>query len=402
LFFSTSASFDVSVFEIFCPLCLGGKIIVGENILEIGTHPARSEVTFLSGVPSAMTEVVRANLIPSSITSVTLAGELLPQSLVDALYGLPQMKRVFDHYGPTETTVYSTGGLRKAGGAPSLGRPLANERVYVLDRNLQPVPVGMPGELFIGGEKLARGYLNQPELTAQKFRTAPFLAGERIYKTGDGVRFKPDGTLEMIGRLDHQVKVRGFRVELGEIESALRQIPDVTEAAVIARPDASNNSRLLGYVVRRQGATMEPDAMRELLAKQLPEYMVPSAIVSVEKFPLMANGKLDRAALPEPDFSARIEASATPRTLTEELLVEMWCDVLGLKQLGINDDFFEVGGHSLLAAQVLARMHAGFGIEISLRQFFSASTVARLALVVDDALIAEIKAAPDAGEPLLA
>ena len=399
VFFSTSASFDVSVFEMFCPLCLGGKIIVGDNILQIGRHPARDEVTLLSTVPSAMTEVLRANLIPASVTTVALAGELLPQPLVDSLYRLPHIKRVYDLYGPTETTVYSTGGLRVAGGRPTLGRPLPNERAYVLDRHLEPVPVGVAGELHIGGEKLARGYLNRPELTAERFVAAPFLPGERIYKTGDGARFRADGTLEYLGRLDQQVKIRGYRVELGEIESAMLRLPAIAEAVAITRPDPTGGNRVIGYVVSVPEHVADPAALREQLTNDLPDFMVPSAIVVLEKLPVTANGKLDRRALPDPDFSARATVSATPRSLTEELLSEMWCDVLSLKQVGVDDNFFDVGGHSLLAAQVLARVHAGFGTEISMRQFFSAPTVARLAVVVEDALIAEIRADEDPKTP---
>ncbi len=399
VFFSTSASFDISVFEIFCPLCLGGKIIVAENILQLGSHPARDEATFLSGVPSAMAEVVRTKLIPTSVRTVALAGELFPQPLVDALYALPHMERVFEHYGPTETTVYSTGSLRKPNGTPTLGRPFPNERIYVLDRRLQPVPVGVAGELYIGGDKLARGYLNRPELTAEKFVESPFLAGERIYKTGDAARMLANGTAEFIGRLDHQVKIRGFRVELGEVETALTQHPSVAEGVVITRPDATGGNRLLAYVVSSPARAAEPRELKEHLAKRLPEYMVPAAIVVLGKFPLTANGKLDRRALPEPDFATREAATELPRTTTEELVADIWRDVLTVKQPGIHDNFFELGGHSLLATQVIARVHNGLGTEVTLGQFFSAPTIAGLARIVEDALIEEIKAgSEDAGD----
>ncbi|MES2695946.1 MAG: non-ribosomal peptide synthetase, partial [Verrucomicrobiota bacterium] len=324
--------------------------------------------------------------------TVALAGELFPQPLVDALYALPHMRRVFELYGPTETTVYSTGSLRKAGGKPSLGYPFPNERVYVLDRRLQPVPVGVPGELYIGGDKLARGYLNRPELTAEKFLMAPFMPDERIYKTGDAVRFLADGSLEFIGRLDHQVKIRGFRVELGEVETALAAHPSVAESVVITRPDSNGNNRLLAYVVLAVGASAEARALREHLAKDLPDYMVPSAVTVLDKFPLTANGKLDRRALPEPDFGAVEAATEAPRTLTEELLVDMWRDVLQLPKLGINDNFFELGGHSLLATQVMTRVREGLGAEISMAQFFSAPTIAALAEIVERVMIEEIKA----------
>ncbi len=400
VFFATSASFDISVFEIFCPLCLGGKLIVAENLLELGDHPARNEVTFLSGVPSAVAEVVRTQLIPASVRTVALAGELFPQPLVDALYQLPHLERVFELYGPTETTVYSTGSLRRANSAPTLGRPFPNERIYVLDRRLQPVPVGVAGELYIGGDKLARGYLNRPELTREKFLEAPFRAGERIYRTGDAARFRADGTAEFIGRLDQQVKIRGFRVELGEVEAALALHPTVGESVVITRPDTGGGNRLLAYVVPATAAGAESRVLRAHLAQRLPDYMVPGAITVVGKFPLTANGKLDRRALPEPDFATREAPAARARTSTEELVTEIWRDVLGVKSPGVDENFFELGGHSLLATQVIARLQDGLGTTISLSRFFAAPTIAGIARFLDEALIEEIRSG--AGDVLAA
>jgi amino acid adenylation domain-containing protein len=392
VFFATSASFDISVFEIFCPLCLGGKVVLADSILDLGSHPARSEITFLSGVPSAVAEVVRTQSVPPSVRTVALAGEPFPQPLVDALCALSHIERVFELYGPTETTVYSTGGQRTPANRASLGRPFPNERVYVLDRNLQPVPIGVAGELYIAGDKLARGYLNRPELTAEKFIAAPFLPGERLYRTGDGARFLADGTLEFVGRLDHQVKIRGFRVELGEIEAALAEHSSVGECVVIARPDTSGTPRLLAYVVGAAGRTVEPRSVRESLQQRLPDYMVPSAIVALEKFPLTTNGKLDRGALPEPEFAVDQGRMAPPRTTTEELLVDIWREVLAVERLGIHDNFFELGGHSLLATQVIARVNDSLGVELSMRQFFAAPTVAGLAPSIEAALIEEIRA----------
>lgn len=391
MFFSTSASFDVSVFEMFGPLCSGGKIIVGENILHLGTHPARGEVVTISAVPSAMTEVVRARLIPESVQTVTLAGELAAQPLIESLYALPHIRRVVDVYGPTETTVYSTGSVRQPGGKATLGRPLPVDRAYVLDRHLQPVPIGIPGELYIGGEKLARGYLNRPELTAERFIAAPFLPGERLYKTGDGVRYLADGSIEMVGRLDHQVKIRGFRVELGEIESVISKHPAVAEVVVMARADASSSLRLVGYVVANGRSPLEMRALREHVARQLPEYMAPAAFVQLDRLPLNANGKLDRKALPEPDFGAAVQDIVGPRNLTEEVLVEMWRDVLQLDKLGVHDNFFELGGHSLLATQVVTRVQESLAVEITLAQFFAAPTVAKLAAIVEQAMLEDIK-----------
>ncbi|HVS52165.1 MAG TPA: amino acid adenylation domain-containing protein [Opitutaceae bacterium] len=390
--FATSASFDISIFEIFCPLCLGGKIILAENVFELGTLAAANEVRFLSGVPSALAEVVRLKLVPPSVTTVALAGEAFPQPLVDALYVLPHIRRVFELYGPTETTVYSTGALRAAGSRPSLGRPFPNERIYILDERRQPVPIGIRGEIYIAGDKLARGYLNRPELTAEKFIAAPFRTGERLYRSGDLGRWRPDGTIESLGRVDHQVKVRGFRVEPGEVEAALAKCAAVRECVVLVRADAAGNNRLLGYVVPQAGAMPEGRELREQLQARLPEHLVPSAIMVLEQWPLTDNGKLDRAALPEPEGAVDDANFTAPRTTTEEILVEIWRDVLALERVGVHDNFFELGGHSLLASQAIARVHDRFGAELTLQQFFQTPTVAGLAPAIEEALIAQIKA----------
>ncbi len=395
--FSTSASFDISIFEIFCPLCLGGKIVLAENILQLATLPTANEVRFLSGVPSALAEVVRQKIVPPSVTTVALAGETFPQPLVEALYDLPHIERVFELYGPTETTVYSTGGLRHRHERPSLGKPFPNERIYILDAKLQPVPIGVTGEICIGGDKLARGYLNRPELTAEKFIELPFIPGERVYRSGDLGRWRADGTIESLGRVDHQVKVRGYRIELGEVEAALAQLPGVRECAVIVRPDSSGNQRLLAYALPQANATLDPRELRERLQKSLPDYMVPSAIVPLEAWPLTTNGKLDRAALPDPGGSAATPDYAAPRTTTEEILAEIWRDVLQVARVGVHDNFFELGGHSLLATQVTMRIHESLGTDVSLAQFFTTPTISRLAEVIERALIEEIKATADEG-----
>ncbi len=400
--FSTSASFDISVFEIFCPLCLGGKIIVADNLLQLASLPAVREVRFISGVPSAVAEVVRLKLVPASVTTVALAGEPFPQPLVDALYALPHVERVYELYGPTETTVFSTGALRPRNSRPSLGRPLPNEQIYILDRQRQPVPIGVPGEIYIGGDKLARGYLNRPELTAEKFVPNPFAPSARLYRTGDIGKWCADGTLESLGRSDHQVKIRGFRIELGEVEAALAADPTVAECAVIVRPDAAGHHRLLGYAVPRAGLVLDPRPLRERLAKRLPEYMVPSAVVVLDHWPRTPNGKLDRKALPDPERPDRDGDYVPPATTTEELLAAIWREVLGIERVSIHDNFFELGGHSLLATQVIARVHEALEVELSIRQFFAAPTVAGLAGEIDAALIREIRTLPDGGVPLSA
>jgi hypothetical protein len=256
------------------------------------------------------------------------------------------------------------------------------------------VPIGVTGEICIGGDKLARCYLNRVDLTAEKFIELPFMPGERVYRSGDLGRWKADGTIESLGRVDHQVKVRGYRVELGEIESALAQHEAVRECAVIIRTDSSGNNRLLAYVLPKAGAAVDVAALREHLRRALPEYMVPSFLQALETWPLTTNGKLDRAALPEPTSEGDARGFIAPRTTTEEILVDLWRDVLQVERVGVEDNFFELGGHSLLATQVITRVRDALGTELTLAQFFTTPTIARLALVVEQALIEEIKATP--------
>ncbi len=300
----------------------------------------------------------------------------------------------FNVYGPTECTVDASicriGGV----GSPSIGRPIANTELFVLDRWGRPVPVGVAGELFIGGVGLARGYLRRPELTAERFVPHPFsdVAGARLYRTGDVVRYLPDGNLEFLGRLDDQVKIRGFRIECGEVEAALLGCVGVGEAVVVAREDAPGDKRLVGYVVPVDGSVLSTTELRESLRRVLPDYMVPSAFVVLDGLPLTPNGKVDRKALPAPDGS-RPELGqefVAPRTPTEELLAGIWCEVLGVDRVGVHDDFFALGGHSLLATQVVSRVRAAFQAELAVKSLFESSTLAGLARVVDEALLADV------------
>ena len=277
----------------------------------------------------------------------------------------------------------------RLGWSVPIGRPIANTQVYILDHHLQPVPVGGPGELYIGGDGLARGYLNRPELTAERFIPNPFSpeSGTRLYKTGDLARYLPDGVIEFLGRRDHQVKIRGFRIELGEIEAVLTQHPMVQEAIVLAREDRPTEKRLVAYVVPKPAQSSPPSALRAFLQTRLPEYMVPAAYMRLEKFPLTPHGKVDRQSLPVPDDASYVRegVSATPQTVVEELLAGIWAEVLGLTQVGRQENFFALGGHSLLITRVISRLRQVFQVELPVQSLFEAPTVAALAQRIDTA-----------------
>ncbi|MEG4342269.1 amino acid adenylation domain-containing protein [Microcoleus sp. A003_D6] len=511
---STSICFDLSVFELFVPLSWGGKVILAENALHLPALSAALDVTLINTVPSAIAELLRMDGIPSSVRTVNLAGEPLPNKLVQQVYEHNTVQKVFNLYGPSEDTTYSTYTLVKKGGnePPPIGRPIANTQVYILDAQKQLVPIGVPGELYIGGAGLARGYLNRPELTADCFIPNPFSneSGSRLYKTGDLARYLPDGNIEFLGRIDHQVKIRGFRIELGEIEASLRQHPDVREAVAIAREDVPGDKRLVAYIVSTliperipykspclvevegnrtievttddisiggislvgmtevlergsrvrlrlqlpensqflwteckvawqeeqrigiqfyltstQQITIQASLddllekqkllkvlqrtvsrnLRNFLKQKLPEYMVPSHFVILKELPLTPNGKLDRKALPSPkkirneltnsnidsvteivdtpdvlELERELELMpfVPPRTPVEEVLARIWAEILGLERVGIHDNFWECGGDSLLATQVISRIRNTLEIELSLRSLFEAPTIGEL------------------------
>src|SRR5262245_12217195 len=294
--------------------------------------------------------------------------------------------RVFNNYGPTECTVVTTS-VQVWPNAhplvpPTIGRPIANSQVYILDAYHNPVPIGVVGEIYIGGDGVARGYLNRPELTAERFISHSFdgKPEQRLYKTGDLARYLPDGNIEFIGRAHNQVKVRGYRIELGEIEAVLSRHPGVLEAVVVAREDAPDR-RLVVYVVYRQGVDISMNELRSFLKQKLPVYMIPSVFVVLDALPLSPNGKVDRKALPAPDQSRpELEQGyQAPRTPMEERLAEIWREVLKLERIGIHDNFFDLGGHSLLATQVISCVRAAFQTEVALRTLFEKPTVAELA-----------------------
>jgi amino acid adenylation domain-containing protein len=382
---STSICFDLSVFEIFVPLCVGGKVILARNALELPQLAAKDEISLINTVPSAIAELIRSGGVPETVQTVNLAGEALKAELVNQIYEQSRATQVWNLYGPSEDTTYSTYALigKDNNGRVPIGRPVACSQVYLLDQQLEPVPVGITAELYLGGEGLARGYLRRPELTAEKFIPDPFgrRAGARLYRTGDLARYLPDGNIEYLGRVDHQVKIRGYRIELGEVEARLARHAGVRESAVLVREDEQRGPRLVAYVEAAAGQTVSASQLREYLRRELPEYMIPGQFVMLDQMPLTANGKLDRSALYELDLvSIPFELSYTaPADQLQEMLVEIWAAVLGVERVGINDNFFELGGHSLLAAQVMSRVQKAFKTELPLRLLFEFPSVAAFA-----------------------
>jgi amino acid adenylation domain-containing protein len=385
VFASTSICFDLSIFELFLPLCRGGKVILApHNALDFMEVARTSQPTLINTVPSAMTELLRMGEIPDSVRVVNLAGEPLTTQLIEQIKQRSRA-RVLDLYGPSETTTYSTYAERAAEGPQIIGRPIANTQIYVLDSALRPVPVGVSGELYIAGAGVGRGYVQRRAATAERFVANPYTApGTSMYRTGDLVRWRGDGNLEFIGRADQQVKLRGFRIELGEIEAALRSQPGVQEAVVVV--EEGESKRLLGYVVVETGGQIEANELRQRLRQSLPDYMIPAAFVVLDKLPLTANGKVDRRALPAPDEALRTGDYIEPRTATEEMLADVWTEVLNVERVGAHDNFFDLGGHSLLGTQLASRIRDVFGVEMPLRTLFESSRLDALAVRIEELL----------------
>lgn len=309
---------------------------------------------------------------------------------------LTPFPKLVNSYGPTEATVGTTLYFfsDKEETSALIGRPIGNTQVYVLDRYLQPVPIGVPGELYIGGVNLARGYLSRPDLTAEKFIPNPFHNSKfhRLYKTGDLVRYRPDGNLEFLGRIDDQVKIRGFRVELGEIEAVLSQHPEVLSTAVIAWEDRSGNKRLVAYIVPKQGQIPSDSVLRDFLKANLPDYMMPGNFVMLEALPLTPNGKVDRRALLASNSDRNPDASKqiSPRTPLEHKVVELWEEVLQVSPIGVTENFFDLGGHSLLAIQLIAAIEKRLGYSLPVVTLFREATVEKIA-----ALLSQERSASD-------
>jgi len=388
----TPFSFDVSVVEFFWPLLVGGCLEIAKPdghkdpsyLVDVIRERNISLIAFVPSMLSVFLESERVEEC-SSLRRVAVAGEALGEEIQSKFYERLPWVELDNLYGPTEATVYASYWHCERGGRGivPIGRPVGNAELYVLDSALEPVPVGVSGELHIGGVGLAGGYLNQPELTAEKFISSPFKVGGRLYKTGDLARFRSDGSIEYLGRIDHQVKVRGFRIELGEIESALNAESIVRAAVVMAR-GTGVDQRLVAYVVLGEGVEEETalQSFSRSLAGRLPEFMIPGVYVALDSLPLSPNGKVNRKALPEPELQSRGVEYVAPGTPTEKALCEIWCELLPVERVGIHDNFFELGGHSLLAVQLIARIRTSLGKRIPVSTLFSAQTVEELAQVI--------------------
>ncbi|MEO0835722.1 MAG: amino acid adenylation domain-containing protein, partial [Cyanobacteria bacterium J06642_3] len=400
---ATSICFDLAIFEIFVTLAIGGAVILAENALELPSLNPTIPITLINTVPSAARELLRINGIPETVNTVNLAGEALPQDLVDKLYRQPHIKQVYNLYGPSEDTTYSTYSLTTAEDTQPLtiGKAIANTQTYILDKYLKPLPIGISGELYLAGDGLARGYFNRPNLTAAKFIPNPFLVNSHqsalpvthyslLYQTGDRVRQLPSGDLEYLGRLDNQIKIRGFRIELGEIETILASHPDIETAVVIKRDRhliayIIFNSWTRGAGVARNFTPPTSHKLRQFVAEKLPDYMIPVAFVSLDKFPLTPNGKIDKKSLPKLEFTKESEgeglfAPTAANTKTEAKLVKIWQKLLNIDKIGINDNFFALGGDSILAIQVIAKA-SQLGIQLTPKNLFQYQTIAQLAAV---------------------
>ena len=407
-----SFAFDFSVWEIWGALLHGGRLVVVPFLASRAPEAfhallKREGVTVLNQTPSSFYQLDAADAARGAAEALSLrlvifGGEALePLRLVDwfARHG-DAAPALVNMYGITETTVHVTlQHLDATGPKEGLGRPLGDLQTYLLDTRMNPVPIGVAGELYVGGAGLARGYVNRPELTAERFMPNPFgSAGERLYRTGDLARYRADGTIDYLGRIDHQVKIRGFRIELGEIEAALARAAGVRDAIVLAREDGSRGKRLVAYVTAGEATALDVAELRAAAQRALPDYMVPSAIVVLDQLPLTANGKIDRKALPAPNMAAAsADRYVAPRNAREETLCRIWAEVLGLDRVGVEDNFFELGGHSLSVIQLASRTLQVMGAAIPIELVFKDATVASAAAFFD--LLFEQETEKSRGDP---
>jgi acyl-CoA synthetase (AMP-forming)/AMP-acid ligase II len=386
----TPFSFDVSVWEFFWPLMFGACLVVArpeghkDNDYLIQIIIDR-QITTIHFVPSMLQLFLESNNVDRcvSLRNVICSGEVLPVDLKDRFLSKLNA-RLHNLYGPTEAAVdvtyYECQRESKLRTVP-IGRPIANTRIYILDRSMQPVPIGVVGELHIGGVQVARGYLNRPELTAERFIPDPFSEDPeaRLYKTGDLARYLPDGNIEYLGRMDYQIKIRGLRIELDEIESVLSEHPAVREAVVLVREDVPGDKRLVAYIVQGKDSPISITELRSFLEKKLPEYMLPAGYVELEALPLTPNGKVDRRALPAPEYKRQTDVDyIAPQNELHKTIASIWKELLRVEKVGIRDNFFELGGHSLLLVQAYHRLSDIVNRELSVTDMFRFPTIEKL------------------------
>ncbi|MCE0559428.1 non-ribosomal peptide synthetase, partial [Motilimonas sp. E26] len=379
---STSICFDLSIFEIFVTLSGSGSVILVNTILDLTRGDFSSQISLINTVPSAAEMLLQTSNIPYGVKVINLAGEPLRQKLVDEIYADREVK-VYDLYGPSEDTTYSTYTLRKANSKANIGKPIANTKAYVLNEYLEPVHLGAVGELYLSGVGISKGYLNKNSITNERFIKNIFSKDElyqSMYRTGDLVRWNVEGDLEYIGRIDNQVKVRGFRVETGEIENQLIGIESLNDAVVVADNFFGEEAQLCCYFVPKEGFEVEKEDLKNHLVKLLPSYMVPCFFEKLTVLPRTPNGKLDRKALPLPKKS---EIIVKPRTDLELSISLIWAQLLGVEDISINDDFFELGGNSILVTKLISKINQLFSIELELRAFFNNTTIESISRMVD-------------------
>ncbi len=393
----TTISFDIAVLELYLPLIVGAQVVlasraVATDSVSLAQLIEKSQATFMQATPATWHLLLAAGWSGNANLKILCGGEALSFPLASEL--LPKVASLWNMYGPTEATVWAT--VREvtvadltgaAQRALPIGKPIANTQTYILDPNLQPVPIGIKGELYIGGVQLAKGYLNRPDLTAEKFIAHPFSdqPGARLYRTGDLARYLPNGDIEYINRIDNQVKIRGYRIELGEIEVILATHPAVRQNVVLVREDLPGDKRLVAYLVLTDQQTITATELRYFLAQQLPIFMVPTAVVVLEAMPLTPNGKIDRRSLPTPTMERSLLDSdfVAPRNQLEESIAQIWQEVLGIEKISIHDNFFELGGNSLIAVRLLTKLSNAWGRNLPLTTFLQTQTIAQLAMLFD-------------------
>jgi len=394
-----SPAFDATGWELWPYLTTGARVYIVDEETRVSPALLRdwlvNQAITISFLPTPLAE----GIINLAWPARTPLRYLLTGADTLRQYPSPDLPfALINNYGPTESTVVATYGhvlpAVHADMPPSIGRPIWNTQIYILDEQLQEVPIGTPGELYIGGTGLALGYLNRPDLTDERFIPHPLSdkPGERLYKTGDLARFLPDGQIAFMGRADYQIKIRGYRIEPDEITAALHKHPSIQSSLVVAREDSPGDKRLVAYLVLVPGAELTASSLRETLGKYLPDYMIPSAFVVLEGLPVTANGKVDRAALPAPDVTntLRDEDTVAPQTPTEERVAHIVTRLLNLEAVGIDDNFFMLGGHSLLGTQIIAQIAEAFGVDLPLRSLFEASTVRLLAAEIEERVFAKL------------